>query len=68
MDVVARKKEKTIEKIIPEHYHKFNLVYYKENFNELPLRKPWNHVIKFIPAINRPDMICRIESCSELWI
>ncbi len=33
----------------PTHYHSFHNLFSKENFNELPEQKPWDHAIKLVP-------------------
>ncbi len=43
----ADKPKKTFEELVPEHYQSFRL-FSKENFDELPERKPWDHAIKLI--------------------
>ena len=41
---------KTFENVVPKHYHKFKDVFDKENFNELPPRRPWDHAIELLPG------------------
>ena len=35
---------KTFENVIPEYYHEF-----KENFDELPLKRLWDHAVELLP-------------------
>ena len=37
------------EKHIPPHLHNFHSVFSKENFNDLPQPKPWDHAVELIP-------------------
>ena len=45
----AGKKEKTFEEMVPEAYRDFTDLFEKENFDELPARKPWDHAIELVP-------------------
>ncbi len=45
----ADKPKKTFEEMVPEHYHSFQDLFSKENFDELPERKSWDHTIKLVP-------------------
>ncbi len=45
----AEKPKKTFAEMVPEHYHSFHDLFSKENFDELPERKPWDHAIELIP-------------------
>src|SRR4051812_36597973 len=46
-----KKEKKTTEEIVPIHYHDFiKDVFSKESFDELPPRKPWDHMIELIPG------------------
>ncbi|SJL15225.1 uncharacterized protein ARMOST_18711 [Armillaria ostoyae] len=45
----AEKPTKTFEEMIPPDYHSFRDLFSKENFDELPERKPWDHAIELIP-------------------
>ncbi len=49
----AEKPKKTFVEMVPEHYHSFRDLFSKENFDELPERKPWDHAIELIPNANR---------------
>ena len=42
--------QKTFEEIVPAHYHNFKTVFSKESFDELPVRKPWDHAIELKPG------------------
>ncbi len=55
----AEKLKKTFMEMVPEHYHSFHDLFSKENFNELPERKPWDHAIELIP--NTKSMLdCKV--------
>ncbi|SJL18203.1 uncharacterized protein ARMOST_21781 [Armillaria ostoyae] len=43
------KPKKTFEEMVPPDYCSFHDLFSKENFDELPERKPWDHAIKLIP-------------------
>ncbi len=43
------KLKKTFEEMVPPDYHSFHDLFSKENFNELPDRKSWDHAIELIP-------------------
>jgi hypothetical protein len=40
----------SFRKIVPRHYQRFEHVFLKESFDELPMRKKWDHVIELIPG------------------
>ena len=47
IEAKMKKEKKTTEEIVPPHYHDFiKDVFSKESFDELPLIKPWDHIIK----------------------
>ncbi|SJL16290.1 uncharacterized protein ARMOST_19810 [Armillaria ostoyae] len=43
------RKEKTFEQMVPEQYHNFKDLFTKENFDDLPIHKPWDHTIELVP-------------------
>ncbi|SJK99609.1 uncharacterized protein ARMOST_02917 [Armillaria ostoyae] len=45
----ADKPQKTFEEMVPADYRSFHDLFSKENFDELPERKPWDHAIELIP-------------------
>ncbi|SJL06532.1 uncharacterized protein ARMOST_09873 [Armillaria ostoyae] len=45
----AEKPTKTFEEMVPPDYRSFCNLFSKENFDELPERKPWDHTIELIP-------------------
>ncbi|SJL15525.1 uncharacterized protein ARMOST_19025 [Armillaria ostoyae] len=45
----AEKPSKTFEEMVPNDYRSFRDLFSKENFDELPERKPWDHAIELIP-------------------
>ncbi|SJL02762.1 uncharacterized protein ARMOST_06098 [Armillaria ostoyae] len=45
----AEKPTKTFEEMVPPDYRSFRDLFSKENFDELPERKPWDHTIELIP-------------------
>ena len=50
-----QKVNRTFESIVPEHYHEFKDVFAKENFDELPPKRPWDHVIELLPGDHTID-------------
>src|SRR5205823_8612584 len=47
IEAKMKKEKKTTEEIIPTYYHNFiKDVFSKESFDELPPRKPWDHMIE----------------------
>ena len=49
------KQTKTFEEIVPEAYHEYKDVFAKEMFDELPLRRPWDHAIELLPGNHKVD-------------
>ncbi|SJL16681.1 uncharacterized protein ARMOST_20210 [Armillaria ostoyae] len=45
----AEKPKRTFEEMVPSDYQSFRDLFSKENFDELPERKPWDHAIELIP-------------------
>ncbi len=45
----ADKPKKTFEEMVLEYYHSFHDLFTKENFDELPDWKPWDHAIELVP-------------------
>ncbi|SJL17403.1 uncharacterized protein ARMOST_20953 [Armillaria ostoyae] len=43
------KEKKTFEQMVPESYRDFKDLFAKENFDDLPVRKPWDHAIELVP-------------------
>ncbi|SJL14246.1 uncharacterized protein ARMOST_17702 [Armillaria ostoyae] len=43
------KEKKTFEQMVPESYRNFKDLFTKENFDNLPARKPWDHAIELVP-------------------
>ncbi|SJL01489.1 uncharacterized protein ARMOST_04811 [Armillaria ostoyae] len=43
------KEKKTFEQMVPESYRDFKDLFTKENFDDLPVRKPWDHAIELVP-------------------
>ena len=41
---------KTFENVVPEHYHEFKDIFEKENFDELPPKRPWDHAVELLPG------------------
>jgi hypothetical protein len=41
---------RTFKQIVPSHYHRFERVFLKESFDELPVHKKWDHVIELVPG------------------
>ena len=42
--------KKTFEEIVPPQYHEYKAVFSKESFDELPVRKQWDHAIELKPG------------------
>jgi transposase InsO family protein len=40
----------SFQETVPHHYHRFEQVFLKESFDELPTQKKWDHVIELIPG------------------
>ncbi len=55
----AEKPKKTFEEMVPKHYHSFQDLFSKENFDELPKRKPWDHAIELVPNA-RSTLDCKV--------
>ncbi|SJL16278.1 uncharacterized protein ARMOST_19798 [Armillaria ostoyae] len=53
------KEKKTFEQMIPEPYQDFKDLFTKENFDELPTQKPWDHAIELIPNAKNT----RLQGC-----
>ena len=49
---------KTFEETVPKHYHEFKHVFTQEAFDEMPPRRPWDHVIELLPGAEIMD--CKI--------
>ncbi|SJL15338.1 uncharacterized protein ARMOST_18831 [Armillaria ostoyae] len=45
----AEKPKKTFKEMVPTDYRSFRDLFSKENFDELPERKPWDHAIELVP-------------------
>ncbi|SJL14237.1 uncharacterized protein ARMOST_17693 [Armillaria ostoyae] len=53
------KEKKTFEQLVPESYRDFKDLFTKENFDDLPVRKPWDHAIELVP--NAKNMLdCKV--------
>ncbi len=55
----AEKKAKTFEEMVPEWCRDFKDLFDKENFDELPEPKPWDHAIELIPNANA-NLDCKV--------
>ncbi len=60
----AEKPTKTFEELVPEHYQSFHNLFSKENFDELPERKLWDHAIELIPNV-KSTLECKIYSLNQ---
>ena len=40
----------SFKEVVPPHYHRFEHVFLKESFDELPTHKKWDHVIELVPG------------------
>ncbi|SJL08099.1 uncharacterized protein ARMOST_11461 [Armillaria ostoyae] len=45
----ADRPKQTFKEMVPSDYHSFHDLFSKENFDELPERKPWDHAIELVP-------------------
>ncbi len=60
----AKKPKKTFEDMVPAHYQSFHDLFSKENFDELPERKPWDHIIELTP--NAKSMLdCKVYPLNQ---
>ncbi|SJL18309.1 uncharacterized protein ARMOST_21895 [Armillaria ostoyae] len=55
----ADKPTKTFEEMVPPDYRSFRDLFSKENFDELPERKPWDHAIELVPNA-RSTLDCKV--------
>ncbi len=55
----AEKPKKTFNEMVPEWARDFKDLFDKENFNELPEHKPWDHAIELIPNTNA-NLDCKV--------
>ncbi len=55
----AEKKAKTFEEMVPEWCRDFKDLFDKENFDELPEPKPWDHAIELILNANA-NLDCKV--------
>ncbi len=55
----ANRPKRAFEEMIPAHYYSFRNLFSKENFDELPERKPWDHAIKLTPNA-RSTLDCKV--------
>ena len=46
---------KSFEDLVPKEYWEFQDVFSKKSFDQLPARKPWNHVIELTPGSQPPS-------------
>lgn len=44
-----KKNTKTFEDVVPNHYHWYKDVFNKEDFDELPPCRPWDHTVELLP-------------------
>ncbi len=55
----AEKLKKSFKEMVPEDYHSFRDLFSKENFDELPERKPWDHAIELTPNA-KASLNCKV--------
>ncbi len=60
----AEKKTKTFEEMVPEWCRDFKDLFNKENFDELPEPKPWDHAIELIPNTNA-NLDCKVYPLNQ---
>jgi len=44
------KQTHTFEEVVPKVYHEYKDVFNKENFDELPPQRPWDHTVELLPG------------------
>ncbi len=64
MAVNAEKPKKTFEEMVPAHYHSFHDLFSKENFDELPEQKPWDHAIELVPNA-KSTLDCKVYPLNQ---
>ena len=47
-----------LEEMLPPHYLEYREVFEKKDFNTLPERRPWDHVIEMTPDFKPTD--CKV--------
>ena len=57
-----KKAKKTMQEMVPEEYREYLDVFAKESFDEMPPRRPWDHVIELLPDMKPLD--CKIYPLS----
>ncbi len=60
----TEKPKKTFEEMVPEDYHSFRDLFSKENFDELPERKPWDHAIELTPNA-KSTLDCKVYPLNQ---
>src|SRR6266545_2690716 len=55
----------TFDKCVPPHLRHFNSVFSKDNFDELPKTKPWDHTVKLTSDANPKTCKIYLLSISE---
>ncbi len=55
----ADKPKRTFEEMVPEDYRSFHDLFSKENFDELPERRPWDHAIELVPNV-KSTLDCKV--------
>ncbi len=55
----VEKPKKKFEEMVPAHYHSFCDLLSKENFDELPKQKPWDHAIELVPNV-KSTLDCKV--------
>ena len=52
---IENKKDRTTEKILPEHYKDYKSVFEKTSFDKMPPKRPWDHAIDLVPGSKPMD-------------
>ncbi len=60
----AEKSKKMFKEMVPEHYHSFRDLFAKENFDELPERKLWDHTIELVPNV-KSTLDCKVYPLNQ---
>ena len=59
-----KKQQKSWQEIVPEYFHDFPEVFTKQDFNELPPHRPWDHAIELLPG-TKERLDCKIYPLSQ---
>ncbi|SJL17380.1 uncharacterized protein ARMOST_20930 [Armillaria ostoyae] len=60
----AEKPKRMFEEMVPPDYRSFCDLFSKENFDELPERRPWDHAIELIPNV-KSMLDCKVYPLNQ---